>query len=331
LTHWIALSDQTDLPVSAVQGDLDRGVLVVEIEMPLAGAGVLLDCRHEGATPDDVVALSLFHDLGAGIALLHRRGGRMMRHVLPGPLIQRVGTARLSFAWDCAAGRWTLDLELAGEKIGVRGDVVMPMPMVQLQALCQGGAGVQRHPSVLWHGVAEGAGLPRPMAWLGTATPILTARGTVAAGALRPGDRMITRDNGTVPLIGVTRVQVPGRGSLAPVRLRTPFYGRRGDMLVSPDQTIWISGPEAEYLFGEEEVLVLARHLADGEMALTDNRRAVAQGVVLDLGTSELIEADGCLLATPAADGTAPARRVLDSFEALPLRAMLARTQRHAV
>ena len=33
------------------------------------------------------------------------------------------------------------------------------------------------------------------------------------------------------------------------------------------------------------------------------------------------------LLATPAADGTAPARRVLDSFEALPLRAMLARVR----
>jgi hypothetical protein len=331
LTHWIALSDQTDLPADAALGDVERAVLVVEIEMPMPGAGVLLDCRNEGAGPEDVSALSLFHDLGSGIALLHRRGGRMVRHVLPGPLTQRVGTARLSFGWDCRTGRWTLDLDLAGERIGASGDGAMPLRFGDLRALCLGGPGVQRHPAVLWYGVAQGAVLPRPVAWLGTATPILTARGTVAAGALKPGDRLITRDNGAVPLIGVTRIQVPGRGSLAPVRLRAPFYGRRGDMLVSPEQPIWISGPEAEYLFGEEEVLVLARHLADGEMALTDTRRAVAQGMVLDLGTSELIEADGCLMATPAPDGTAPARRLLDPFEAMPLRAMLARAQRHAV
>lgn len=331
MTHWIALSDQTDLPVDAALGDLERGVLVVEIEMPLPGAGVLLDFRREGDGPEDVSAMSLFHDLGSGFALLHRRGGRMVRHVLPGPLAQRVGTARLSFGWDGGTGRWTLDLDIGGGRIGASGDGAMPMCLGDLQALCAGGAGVQRHPAVLWHGVAPGATLPRPMAWLGTATPILTARGTVAAGALKPGDRLITRDNGAVPLIGVTRLQVPGRGSLAPVRLRAPFFGRRGDMLVSPEQPIWIAGPEVEYLFGEEEVLALARHLADGEMALTDNRRAVAQGMVLDLGTSELIEADACLMATPAPDGTAPARRLLDGFETMPLRALLARTQRHAV
>lgn len=331
MTHWIALSDQTDLPVETALGDLQRGVLVVEIEMPLPGAGVLLDCRTEGDGPEDISALSLFHDLGAGIALLHRRGGRMVRHVLPGPLMQRLGTARLSFGWECRTGRWTLDLDLAGERIGACGDGVMPIRFADLRALCQGGPGVQRHPAVLWYGVAQGADLPRPVAWLGTATPILTARGTVAAGALKPGDRLITRDNGAVPLIGVTRIQVPGRGTLAPVRLRAPFFGRRGDMLVSPEQAIWVSGAEAEYLFGDEEVLVLARHLADGHMALTDNRRAVAQGMLLDLGTSELIEADGCLVATPAAEGTAMARRLLDTFEAMPLRTMLARTQRHAV
>jgi len=155
-------------------------------------------------------------------------------------------------------------------------------------------------------------------------------RGPVAAGSLQPGDRVMTRDQGAVPLVSVTRLTVPGRGMLAPIRLRAPYYGRRADILVSPDQTVWIGGAEAEYLFGEEEVLVRARHLADGAMAVAEKVRAAAVGVVLDLGLPELVEADGCLLATAGPEGVAPARRLLEEFEVAPLRTALGRTQRRA-
>ena len=52
---------------------------------------------------------------------------------------------------------------------------------------------------------------------------------------------------------------------------------------------------------------------------------------VLDLGTAELIEADGCWLATGGPEGMVPARRLLDPYEALPLRTALERLQRRAV
>lgn len=329
MTRWIALSDQTDPPGAPVSGDLSHGLLVFEIEMPLAGAGVLLDLRAGSGA--DEVALSLFHDLGAGMALLHRQGGRVLRHVLPGPLPQKLGVARLSFGWDMRGRGWWMEMELAGQRLMAQGEAAMPLRLADLMALCAGGAGVLRHPSVLWFGVMQGAARPAPVGWLGMATPVATQRGPMVAGALRPGDRVITRDNGAVALVGVTRVQVPSRGSMAPIRLRAPYFGQAGDMLVSPDQAICISGEETEYLFGVEEVLVLARHLADGQMAVADSRRAVAVGVVLDLGTAELIEADGCWLATGGPQGMAPARRLLDPYEALPLRTALERVQRRAV
>jgi hypothetical protein len=200
-----------------------------------------------------------------------------------------------------------------------------------LLALCAGGPGVLRHPAVLWFGVTAGAALPGPLAWLGAATPVETPRGPVAAGALKPGDRVMTRDSGAVPVVGVTRLAVPSRGSLAPIRLRAPYYGAKGDILVSPDQAVWVAGAEAEYLFGDEEVLVLARHLADGQMAVADSRRAVATGVVLDLGAAELVMADGCVLATAGPAGMPPVRRLLDAYEARPLRGALQRSQRRVV
>ena len=330
MTRWIALSDQPPLPGSPGAGPLAHGALVFELDLPLAGAGVLLDMRLRGGAEGEF-ALSLFHDLGAGIALLHRRGARVVRHLLPGPLWQKTGVARLTFGWDMAARRWTMVLEQGGQRLAAGGDGPLEMDMAELGPFCLGGAAVRRHPAVLWYGVAPGGVLPGPLAWIGVSTPVETPRGPVAAGSLKPGDRVMTRDQGAVPLVGVTRLSVPGRGNLAPVRLCAPFYGRRTDILVSPDQPVWIGGPEAEYLFGAEEVIALARHLADGQMAVADPRRAVAVGVVLDLGLPEVIEADGCLLATAGAAGVAPARRLLEPFEALPLRQVLARAQRRAM
>lgn len=331
LPRWIALSDQPPPPGAPGSGPLLRGTMVFEIEMPLAGASVLLDMRMpHGTERDEEVAISLFYDLGVGFALLFRRGDRLVRHVLPGPLWQKPGVARLTFGWDAKAANWSLLLEQEGRRLAVEGAGVIAPDMGDLNLLCAGGEDVLRHPAVLWFGVMAGAGGPGPVGWIGVATPVLTPCGPVAAGTLGPGDRVMTRDQGPVPLVSVTRLTVPGRGMLAPIRLRAPYYGRRADILVSPDQTVWIGGAEAEYLFGEEEVLVRARHLADGAMAVAEKVRAAAVGVVLDLGLPELVEADGCLLATSGPEGVAPARRLLEEFEVAPLRTALGRTQRRA-
>jgi hypothetical protein len=151
----------------------------------------------------------------------------------------------------------------------------------------------------------------------------------IPAGMLQPGQWILTRNSGPVRLRSLQRMDMPSRGSHAAIILRAPFFARDRDLLVSADQLVVVGGLEAEYLFGEEEVLVAASALVDGRAALADNRRATAPGVSLDLGGLHLIEAMGCTLMTAhhGSHATAPIMplRALQDYEALPLMSLLRR------
>jgi Ca2+-binding RTX toxin-like protein len=100
-------------------------------------------------------------------------------------------------------------------------------------------------------------------------TRIATQKGEVAVEALRPGDRVFTRDNGIQPLRWV------GRRDLTPDEMRShpefqPVLIRQGalgnglpqrDMLVSPQHRMLQTSELAEVMFDEREVLVAAKHL----------------------------------------------------------------------
>jgi Hint domain len=323
---WIGLSDHE---MSSGTDILERGALVMEMSLPLGPAGVLLDHRTQAGWPR---TFSIFHDLGAGLMILHRQGKSLARHVLPGPLPDGPGTARLTFGWDAPARRWDLTLEVLGtdDSMGVQGRNPLPLLAEDVASLCRG-RDVQRHPAVLWFGVTRGGALPVPRPWIGLATPVPTPNGFTAAGDLRPGDRVATLDNGAVPVLAVHKMVIPSRGSFAPVLLRAPFFAARHDLLVAADQLVRISGPEVEYLFGDEEILLPASTLIDGQTALRDTRRAVAVGVSIGLGLAELVSADGCILSTERPAGTTLPRPLLEGYETVPLMALLARKGRRGL
>ena len=172
--------------------------------------------------------------------------------------------------------------------------------------------------------MTRGAAPPQGRAWIGPATLVDTPGGARAAGLLRVGDRVMT-DAGPLQLREVRRIEVPSRGSHTPVILRAPYFGATGDILVSADQRVRLSGSNVEYLFGDEAVLVEAGHLTDARSALFDQRRASAIGIVLDTGTGAVMEAGGCGLGMT---GGTPALRILRRYEALPLLALLGRGAR---
>ncbi len=323
---WIARSDQDHPPTTGADMLVDRGVLVMEIALPLPQACVLLDYRAERGWPR---ALSVFFDPEAGLSLLHRQGGSLVRHTLAGPLPALQGTARIIFRWDAPARNWQLRYELGSthQVIQSRGHNPLPVPLSDLLALCHGQGVTQRHGAVLWFGATKGELPPDRTPWLGLRTPIATPDGYRHAGSLRPGDLVLASDDAPVALRSVQRMTLPTYRHYAPVLLRAPYFAETSDLLVSSDQMISYSGYEVEYLFGEDEVLVEAGHLVDGRSALLETRRDSMRCVSLDVGRADAVFSEGCILATANhRKSTAPTyqtHRVLQAYEALPLLALL--------
>lgn len=321
--QWLFLSDR-DAPLAQGLPDaLAAGLLVAEFAWPLP-SDVILDWS-DGRD----CALSVFHHGSGGLSLLLRIKDRLQRYVLPGAIRAEGRLARLSFRWNTAEGVWTLRLDDGEGRTAASTCGLAPqaLPVAGLAALCRGLGLRRRDPSVLWFGVATGPVSPGNSPWIGRTTPIATPGGPLAAGLIRAGDWVLTLDAGPQRVRSVRPLALPSRGSHAPVILRAPWFARGVDMLVSADQMVRLSGPEVEYLFGEDEVLVAAGALADGRSAVKDNRRAVAQGVSLDLGGICLLDAAGCGLMS-AHHGSYATRpilplRALADYEAAPLVALL--------
>jgi hypothetical protein len=325
---WLALSDLGLLAGQPESGLLHRGQFVIELAMPLQGHCLLIDHKSNAGWPRTFAAV---YDPTAGFVLVHRQGARVVRHVLSAPLPQGKGHGRLTFAFDAPAKLWSLRFEVLGAEaspaIEARGRDPLPMLIEDLAALCATG---RPRSGVLWFGATTGDQLPGQTAWIGLRSQIETSLGPAFAGNLRAGDVVMTLDRGPQILRAVTPLSLPARGSYAPVLLRAPYFGQMRDLLVSADQLVAISGPEAEYLFDAESVLMPAGALVDGRTALADDRRAVTGSVALDLGGPALIESDGCILALGHDAARDLPLRAIKPYEVLTLMSLLGRAPRAA-
>ncbi|GKY87239.1 Hint domain-containing protein [Sinisalibacter aestuarii] len=95
-------------------------------------------------------------------------------------------------------------------------------------------------------------------------TLIETAAGPRPVEALRPGDRVLTRDRGLQPVRWAGHSLASGGGALAPVRIVAGALGNTRDLWVSPNHRILLNSQAAELYFGQNEVLVPAKALVDG-------------------------------------------------------------------
>lgn len=323
--EWLVLSDRPVSETSDGPELLESGVFVLELTLPLAEPAVLLDF-HASQGWDRTFAL--FHEPSVGLVLVHRQGKVVVRHALTGTLPQISGTGRLSLHFDAPARHWSMRFDVIGGEetptLISEGQNPLPLRPADLHALSLPHHRAKRHAAVLWFGLTKGGTLPARAPWIGQRTPISTLRGTVLAGNLKPGDMVRTADGGLLPLRRIRRLDLPSCGSFAPVILRAPFFGQSHDLLVSSDQRIAISGPEVEYLFNVDEVLIEAGALVDGKSALSEQRRPVTTSLILDFDHPALLDADGCTLLS-ARQGDAPLRRMLKPFEVLTLMALLGR------
>jgi len=121
------------------------------------------------------------------------------------------------------------------------------------------------------------AGIP----CLTAGTMVLTPTGEVPVEVLRPGDLVVTRDNGPQPLVwtGERRIDpatLAAHPALAPVRIGRGFAGCERGALVSPQHAVLLRRSAGATGRGGDEVLVRATHLArlrGGQVRLAHNVR----------------------------------------------------------
>lgn len=96
-------------------------------------------------------------------------------------------------------------------------------------------------------------------------TRILTENGEVAIEDLKVGDLVVTKGNGLQAIRWIGQRAVKAQGSFAPVCISKGTLGNTRDLLVSPAHRMAISDARVPLLFSEEEVLVPAKALVDGD------------------------------------------------------------------
>lgn len=95
-------------------------------------------------------------------------------------------------------------------------------------------------------------------------TKIATPDGPRPVESLRPGDLVLTQDEGAQPLRWIGHRQVPAQGRFAPIRIARNTFGQHGALTVSPQHRVLMRDARAELMFDAPEVLVAAKDLVDG-------------------------------------------------------------------
>jgi hypothetical protein len=124
-------------------------------------------------------------------------------------------------------------------------------------------------------------------------TRIATPFGPRRVEDLVLGDLVLTRDHGPQPLRWTGSRRTAATGACAPIRLRPGvLHGLERDLLVSPRHRVLFEGYRAQLLFGENEVLVAARHLVDGRDVTIEEGGEVTY-VHLLFDAHEIVTAEG--------------------------------------
>ena len=129
---------------------------------------------------------------------------------------------------------------------------------------------------------------------------IATPRGEVPVESLKPGDKIITRDNGIQEIRWVgartlDHAELRRAPNLRPVLIRAGSLGDglpERDMLVSPQHRMLVANDRTQLYFEESEVLVAAKHLIDHKgISYMDTLRTTYIHFMFD--RHEVVLADG--------------------------------------
>ncbi len=158
-------------------------------------------------------------------------------------------------------------------------------------------------------------------------THILTPDGPRLIQMLRPGDRILTKDNGPQDILWTASKRMSGARlyampHLRPIRFRSGALGSGrpdGDLVVSPQHRMLIGGPTAQALFNAPEVLVRAEDLVNDASVAVDFSLTEVTYIHILLERHNIVFANGV-----ETESFHPSNTALDMVEDRQRRALLA-------
>lgn len=124
-------------------------------------------------------------------------------------------------------------------------------------------------------------------------TLIQTDRGHKPIEDLQVGDLVMTQDHGLQPIRWIGSSVVKAHANLAPIMIKEGALGNASDLMVSPLHRMLISDWRAELMFGEDEILVAAKHLINGD-TIFRKPGGVVEYFHMMFDQHEIVYAEGC-------------------------------------
>lgn len=270
-----------------------RGSLVIETRLPqLRRLKPLLTYTGNGGPPIHFALQAL---PGGAVSLLLDQAGDILHTVFDCADAGRADALRITYAWDVSAREARISVERTDQDRITLLSCPDPRPIVLRDIEAMMRPGPDRHISsdVLFVAASLSMEPVGPTPTLAPDVPVATPLGHRSAGTLRRGDLVLTASGDAVPVLYALHRTVPARGSLAPVRLRAPYFGLRQDITVASSQKLLVAGSDVEYLFGRESVHLQAGHLLGSAPVLPVASGWLAQYVQLLLPGHETIVAAG--------------------------------------
>jgi len=123
-------------------------------------------------------------------------------------------------------------------------------------------------------------------------TMIETDTGERLIEDLKPGDLVVTQDNGLQPVLWIGGEKVRALGKFAPIRFAKGALGNSRPLLVSPQHRMLIDDWRAAYFCGMPEVFAAAKHLVNGS-SVTVVEGGMVEYIHLLFARHEVVYANG--------------------------------------
>lgn len=280
--------------VSLANTLLSRGSLVLE----LRASGDQKESRALINFEDQIGwkrALNITLAPGGALSIRVEQGENRSDIRLSMPMPSAEARLRITYSWDAPNRRGLLSVEDLDNAVlkQTEFDNPAPLPATDIARLSTDRTRRYFDPSVdlcAVSDVIEPVGL---MPGIGAGTMIATDLGARRIERLRRGDMVATAAGAYAPIRWIITRDVPMAGQFAPITLRAPYFGLEHDITVAQDHRMMISGVEAEYLFGESDVLVEARHLLASKGARLNSGRMPTRYHHILLDTHECINMGG--------------------------------------